>query len=547
MHSPRPTTRTNRHVLLARLLLLLLGTALAFLPSPPVAFGRDGLPAALRAERRNPAPTPSGAGAAYPLNHTFDAESVAAGSPAANADFEAPAAAVGTPAANSTFSAPPADAGPTLPNYNFESGDLTGWTPAGTVTVQTDAAHGKYAKLTGWGSTLTSSAFTVDGAAQAFTFDLGYLSTTDYGGVKVYALSGPSYATQTLLNTYYCRACGSWTSPTISAAPYRGQSIKLKFEYYLGDPGIDAVRVQTLFAGWEVSGTFTRETEGDGNVFLALRGGTSPAAISPAVTLDATAQSLAFRLKGLTPSADQYQVYLLSGADFATSTLVKNTSYARSDDTWETVHVNVSPWAGQQVKLKVVLMVNSIGIDDAGVPWVDVPQWGITQDTTLVSGGPTGAYARTNGNLVSAPITLGGGVQQLSLSYRGDGTSPLFYVELLRGADFSQVVDIGGGVITADLAQWKTLRAGVQQYAGETVKLRIRQYMGWGLYDNAGLGEVVVPGWTLTTVDGVAAGQDANGTYVTPSRTALSLRSSDVTLGVVDRPNAVDARYYAVS
>src|SRR5262245_56069104 len=84
-----------------------------------------GIPPALakhsppqRAERLNPLPNPSGAEAAYPLNHTFVADIHAAGTPPANSDFEAAGVPTGNPPANVDLQAASTDAGvPT--NYNF--------------------------------------------------------------------------------------------------------------------------------------------------------------------------------------------------------------------------------------------------------------------------------------------------------------------------------------------------------------------------------------------------------------------------------------------
>jgi hypothetical protein len=165
------------------------------------------------------------------------------------------------------------------------------------------------------------------------------------------------------------------------------------------------------------------------------------------------------KLKGLTTGADQYKVYLLSGTNFATSTQLAFTDAA---DSWTTQRYNACSWLGQQVKLKVERFLGTVGVDDVGLQSIDLPSWTITGNTTRQTGGPTGAYARTDGQLTSAAFSLPADAQQLSVAYKGDSAGAQFYLELLRGADFSQVVDLNNGsTIVADTSQWKTFKAGV--------------------------------------------------------------------------------------
>lgn len=131
-------------------------------------------------------PVASLADPAYPLNHTFDADVLAVGTPPANSDFEAAAYTVGTPPANHNLEAAAQDAGTPPTNHDFEAGSFTGWTTSGTTSIQSDTPHGYYAKLQASG-TIISSTFTVDSTAQSFAFDMGYLSTSGYSWVNRFA------------------------------------------------------------------------------------------------------------------------------------------------------------------------------------------------------------------------------------------------------------------------------------------------------------------------------------------------------------------------
>jgi RHS repeat-associated protein len=522
-----------------------------FLPGATVTLGKGAVSRV--ATRVNTTPTPSGADLAYPLNHTFDADGRVAGAPPANYNVEAASSTTGTPPQNYDFTTAGGNVGAPPQNNDFETGNFTGWTTTGSPIIQTDTPHGKYAQF-GGGASLTTGAFTVDAAAQTFTFEAGYFASTNY--LRVYVLTGTNYSTQTLLDTFTCYSCNLWRTETLGAISYRGQSVKLKFEqYYYGSFGIDAVRMATSLAGWEFANPndVQRLTEADGNAYAKITNGSLT---SSAFTIDSTAQFITMRIRGMTSNSDAYHLYVLSGTGFGTSTQVAYLKVV--GDTWETTQVNVGAWQGQQVKVQVSLAAYTIAVDDIGVQRVEVPQWSVTGTTTpaanqtaganasVVAGGPTGSYVRTNGTLTTPAFTLASDVQQLSVAYKGEGSLPTFVLELLRGAGFSQVVSLTGDIF-ADTAQWKTAKVGVQPYAGETVKLRIRGTRDWILIDNAGVGEVTVPGWTLTHSDGVATGEDANGTYVTPSVGDVWLRSADMTLGVVDRPGYTDRRYYMVA
>src|SRR5438128_9967719 len=110
-------------------------------------------------------PVASLADPAYPLNHTFDADVLAVGTPPANSDFEAPRYNVGTPPGNHNLESAAQDAGTPPTNHDFETGSFTGWTTSVTTAIQSVTPQRYYAKLGHSGRSI-SSASTVDGSAQ---------------------------------------------------------------------------------------------------------------------------------------------------------------------------------------------------------------------------------------------------------------------------------------------------------------------------------------------------------------------------------------------
>ncbi len=488
--------------------------------------------------RRVSGPAPSGADPIYPPNHTLDGKVESLGA-APNADFEAPSVPVGSPPTNSDLEAPAVDV-VTVPNGDFEAGTFANWTTSGSPTIQSDSTHGYWAKMAST-ATITSAALAIPSSAQALVYDVGYLTTPGTSWVRVYAYSGPTFGTSTLLKEDYCTSCGYWSTSYINVSAYRGQTIKIGFSRYSGSVGIDNVKIQQVFPGFDVSGDFARAKSG-GNTYASVSNGGQ--LTSPAVTVDPATQTGTVQLKGSATTA-KYEIWVAPGPDFATFTKVVS---GTATTNWQPVHFGLGTWRGQQVKVRIKTTSGWIYSDDvAGGQLVEVPNWDVTGTTTRVDDGAGGHYASTDGTVTSAPIALPSGVQNVTLRLRGPATVS-FAVEVLRGADFSTVVGLGSGIPSSS---WATLSYGLGPYAGETVKLRVRRSLGTGSLDADDLGQLqsVLPGWTPTTTGGLDTGEDAYGTYLDARSTAFAvdLRSGWISTATVDRNTSVDGRYYAIS
>jgi hypothetical protein len=320
-----------------------------------------GLPPDLDEAQPQSSPIPSGANPPYPLNHTFDAAAQPAGSPPTNHAFEVPGYAVGTPPANFDLEAAAQAVGTPPTNHDFESGDLSGWTTSGTVSIASDAPHGFYASLTGVNASITSAAFTVDATAQAFVFDLGLLATSGSTSAFIYVLTGASFETSTQVDSFSCTACGTWQLRQVNVVPYRGQTVKLKVLRTTGQVGLDNLTTQILFPDVTTSGKVRRVSEASGNDYAQLdSGGTL---ITSPFTVDSSAQFIAVKSTGHSGGVDQWRLHVLSGPSFTTETQV---AMGTLPDAWTTVHFNANPWLGQTIKLKVAQFAQSVGVDDLG-------------------------------------------------------------------------------------------------------------------------------------------------------------------------------------
>jgi hypothetical protein len=478
-------------------------------------------------------PTPSGAEPPYPLNHTMDGETAALGA-VQNSDFETPPSGVGSPPANSGMESAPVDVA-TVTNGDFETGSFSGWTLTGSPTIQSDQTHGYWARMGSNNQEITSSAVTIPQSAQAMIADVYFQTANSW--VEIYVLSGPTYSTSTLMKSEYCSSCG-WTSRTIDLSGYRTQSIKLKFKAKFAAVGVDAVKIQQLFPNYDSSGSLERAASGSDH-YAKLNGWL----VTDPFTIDQTAQFSSVELQGQVANS-QYNVAIAT-APYSTWTTL---SSGVAPTSWQAVSFNVSAYAGQQVKVRVMATFNWIWADDVfGTQSTDIPSWSVSGTATRVTDG-TNHYIASGGTLTSSATTLPSTAQHVSFRLRSASASSYVYVELLRGTGFSEVVQLGVQALTSS---WAVFRYGVSPYAGETVKLRVRKYFANPDFhlDDAGLFESVLPGWSMTTTDAVATGSNAHGTYATALLPggAMFLRSSWVSPGVLDRTGFPDRRYEAIS
>jgi RHS repeat-associated protein len=480
--------------------------------------------------------TPSGADAPYPQNNMLD--SVPTQSTVDNFDFERPSRSVGTPPTNNDFQTVPQVAGTTPTNYAFDDG-LTGWTATGTTTPRSDATRGGWAELSS--GTLTSPAFTVGADAENIVFDIGYLSASGTDIAYVYVLTGAQFDTATYVDMPYCSGCGRWSSFSINPAAYRGQTVKIRVNQVVGRLGVDRLRPETTLPGWQTTGGVRRVTEAGSNAYAELAVGA--AATTAPFDVAAEAESVGLRLLGSGNASDCYHLYVLSGADFATSTLVAYCKTAPAG--WSDVGADITAWRGQRVKLKV--SAGGVwGIDDVGMK-VEVPSWTLAGDAHRISDG-TGAFVRANSaTIVSAPVALASDAQNVVLRARTSATYGSVIVSALSGGDYTTAVMLKQLQLTGDGA-WHTIRVGVNGQAGKTVKLRFETSYSVDL-DDAGVVETVARGWSVRGGDAIVAGQDAGGSYLepTPLASTLQIVSTPIDLGVVDLPGSAQGRFYSVS
>ncbi|MEZ4869236.1 MAG: polymorphic toxin-type HINT domain-containing protein [Caldilineaceae bacterium] len=496
-------------------------------------------------------PTPSGAKPAYPPNHILDTDEHAVGVPPANYDLESAGYGIGTPPANYDFSVPGYEVGPLPNNPSFETGNFTGWSISGNVTLQSDANSGQHwARLSGPGE-LISDPIVIPANVQQVVFDLNHLGGTS--SVEVHVLSGLTYAVETNIMKVVCPSCDVWGSVASNVTPYQGQSIKLKIKQFLPVPAkvdVDNFRFNVLAPDYIIEDKVSLVTENNGNVYARLPGDRAAVTTAPFL-VDPNAHISTVKLMGLTAGSDQYRIELLSGATFEA---IKNLQQGTVENSWTSFDLNLADWTNQQIRLRISSFYRqgAVGVDDIGLQEVSVPGWSVTNDTTIENDGHAGNgthYIATNGILISAPFTLAADAQQLSLLYSGRDAANQFNVKLLRKADPDVEVMLAPA-IPNEPTTWKTLKISLGQYAGETVRLQLERVSGRVYFDDIGLSEFVLPGWWPQGIsDAISGGEDAYGSYITSAQPNGSFRwrSEEIMPGIIDNVNRTDFRFYAIA
>jgi len=480
--------------------------------------------------------TPSGALPLYPENHTLDGADNVVGGPA-NATFEEPSQVVGA-VANHDLQAPPTEQ-VAVPNGDFETGAFSDWSVAGSPTIASDAIRGNWARFGTASDAITTQTVALPADAQYLAFEIGYLSTTYYSGLHVDLLSGPDFATVTTIASDRCYKCGVWQTRRFDIRSFAGQTLKIRFRTMNSPAGLDDVRVEDPFAGFSVEGGFSRETEADGNVYAKM--GQGATLTSPAFTVAPDADDTQIRVRGASKNVDQYRIWMAVGPDFSSWTQLAVGSVG---DFWNTVNLNLGAQRGLEIKLRVQGVLNTIGADDIGVQQIPVPGWETPDGSASRLQEDGNSYVETSSRLVSSPYAVASTADHLTLRVRSSG-SLSYYVELLRGSDFSQVVTLDYRTVGQ---QWEDLTFGIAQYTGETIRLQVRRYSGQPLQvDDAGLLREVLPAWQFLPNghNGLTVGEDADGTYVSGGAGTTALRSSVV--AGVDVGASPDVRYHSIT
>ncbi|MEX0784302.1 MAG: hypothetical protein WD557_16800 [Dehalococcoidia bacterium] len=416
--------RTALAVLIAAFLLVVPGSKLEFPPEASIA----------RAD-----PALSGAITTDIVNGDFSGEGLGeVGTPPTNNDFETTGGTVGTPPSNN----------------GFGTGDFTDWTVTGTPTIQTGGPNGDYARLDA-SEELRSASFTVASNAQSLTWQMAAVNAGTFQVVyRIWHGAGHTSGGTTNYIGSCPTTCTNWNAYSIDAVQWRGQSIRVEIERYLGDLKLDEVAVQTeAVPSWDPASAgghrVSRETGGPSGAYAKT---TTTAITSQAYTLSADAQEAEVDLKVDTGSGS-YTIQVLSGPTYSTSTTVYSGAQADSS-AWGTKKFGIGGFAGQSIKFRVTPSNNTVVLlDKAAISKNVVPGWAASGSGTITRSSTSGIpHFTSTGDVLSPTIGLD------RQGYKGNLRGNWFRIEFMLfenwnngGSDLGSIlrVKFNGATITS--------------------------------------------------------------------------------------------------
>ncbi len=319
-------------------------------------------------------------------------------------------------------------------NYDFSTGDLTGWSASGAaVTVVSDTFNldGPYLRLNAVGTYADSSAFTVPAGATALQFN--YYNWTNRNAAEsvpltVYLLTGAGFSVSINLGTYQGTANQGWRTAVVDLQTYQGQVVKLRIAsdtdgFRAGRARVDNFWLVDAVPGWSAANMRYTQVVSDGynldgaHLYFSLF---DQYVRSAPLTIPPGTQSLRFNYWSYTAASSTangpFTVYLLSGPDYATQTLLGSFSSSFVQG-WQTGVIDIRAYQGQTVRLRFNTDTNNFGTSKLRLDNIflaqEVPGWDLSDARNIfisawdnAENQDSGVYSPANTGFEEIPAAL---------------------------------------------------------------------------------------------------------------------------------------------
>ncbi|MBN2003560.1 MAG: Ig-like domain-containing protein [Anaerolineae bacterium] len=423
-------------------------------------------------------------------------------------------------------------------NYNFETGDLSGWTVSAVVAVSVvsdaNSLDGPYLLLNADAAWAQTEPFVVPVNAQSVRFDYASWRPSVAGDerlTKVEVLSGAEFEVVTSLGTAPGSADDGWQEAVMDLQIYRGQLVKLRFTAaYDGRARIDNVTLNVETPGWTPSDGrnvhVVSDTHNLDGAYLLLDADSVWAETAPFI-VPADAQSVRFDYVSWRPSVTGDErltkVEALSGAEFEVVTSL-GTAPGSADDGWQAVGMDVQTFRGQSIKLRFTAAYDGRARIDNVTLNVETPGW-TPSDGRYAHiadvGGIDGAYLLLDKMDIAAssiPFFVPTGTLNLQFDHfnwreSAPGTAVPLYVDVLSGNDFS--VSTRTTLNSAYNDGWQPASLNMVNFRGQVVALRfVSGYDAKAKIDNVVLAPGVASWSPVTLTHATPHLQLENGTSI---------------------------------
>ena len=271
------------------------------------------------------------------------------------------------------------------------------------------------------------------------------------------------------------------------------------------------------FSNWTQAGSGITIQSDASHTNWAKFTSTTGSLTTSAVTIPATAQELVYDINYIsTTGYSGLEIYVLTGVDYSTSTLLKTDKEYRNG-TWSTSFINVVAYRSTSVKFKFQAKNVPVGLDNVEVQEV-FPGWEITGSPLRKTEAGGNDFAQISGTLTSSVFTVDTATQYLTFRARTAGGTSLWKLYIAEGPTFDTFTQVmsGGGAAT-----WQIVRFDVRDYLGEQIKVRVGPWSGATQIDDVGLMRVEIPQYAVDD-DAVLVDDGAGNTYAKYHGTGLT-------------------------
>lgn len=292
---------------------------------------------------------------------------------------------------------------------------------------------------------------------------------------------------------------GVGTPPTnadFATAPNAVGTPPTNFDFATGD-----------FTGWSTGGATIQSDATQGSYAELAANGAS--VTTAAFTVDAGAQAFTFRLNFTGAGGGTVNLNVLTGTGYGTSSGLGSPSCGGGSCAgWTLWAVDAAPYRGQSVKFRLTRAGGTVGVDEvqAGIAYAGFAMGGLTSRRT----DGANAYVRLDdGNVTTEAFAVDAAAQFATMRLRAEtGGTTQFIAYVLSGSGYATSTLVASGSLTT---AWETRHFNLKDWQGQSIKLKVREWLGAVGLDDVGVQRVDFPGWTIAT-DALPAADGQGGT-----------------------------------
>lgn len=246
--------------------------------------------------------------------------------------------------------------------------------------------------------------------------------------------------------------------------------------------------------GWTVAGSPTLENDATRGRWAKFSA-SGQSLTTQAFTVPQSAQAVSYDIGYLTTSGwSGLYVHVLSGATFGTSTQIAY-DWCSGCNKWARSSADLQAYRGQTIKLRFSRADATVGLDDVAIEEV-FPGFDVSgKYARQVEDSNHYAWLDNGATLTTPSFTVDGSAQQASVKLKGRDTGAQWEILVATGPTYSTFTVVKSGYATT---AWQDIRFTLDQYRGQSVKVRVRTTYRWVAWDDVTRQVIEVPQWSIS-------------------------------------------------